>query len=103
MKKLTEAFNEISVKRGELFSLELTEMAGAGYLWDVHVGSGKATLLSTASKSLGGPDSIGGNILSTRIFRADEEGDIRIRAVHQQPWDKKNPPLAVKYFKIKVA
>lgn len=103
MKKLTETFNEISVKKGELFALELPELAGAGYLWDVTVGTGRATLLGTDNRALGRPDAVGGPTLTTRVYRADETGDIRLRAVQERPWEKgKVSPRDVKHFKVKV-
>lgn len=46
MKKLSEQFNMIAVKKGELFSVELEGNASTGYMWDIKVTAGEATLIS---------------------------------------------------------
>ena len=45
MKKLSEQFNSISVQKGEEFVVELQGNPSTGYLWELEVKSGQATVV----------------------------------------------------------
>ena len=46
MKTLTKAFNTATVEKGETFRIELDANATTGYLWDVQLKAGAASLVS---------------------------------------------------------
>ncbi len=89
MKKLTEQFNIAAVKKGETFAIELSSNPATGYLWDVRLKAGKASLVKKDYE----PDSknpyeVGGGGKDIFIFKAEEAGEIRIEAVYKRPWEK---------------
>lgn len=103
MKRLSEKFNAIAVKKGELFMLDLDGNASTGYMWDVKITAGDATVISretipTNSSKM----SIGGGPVERTIFRAENDGEIEIQAKWQQPWDKSSPPAKQAVFKVSV-
>ncbi len=103
MQKLTDKFNSIAVKRGEMFSVELRAASDGGYSWNVMVTAGKATLLARDSMPLADalPDAIGNDLIDRFLFKADEEGTIELKAMHQRPWEAN--PLETKKLKVKVS
>lgn len=70
---LTETFNQATVKKGDIFRIELNEggIAGLGYD-DVQVVSGKAKLLSDTREHYDDPHRF--------EFKAEEVGEIEIVA-----------------------
>ncbi len=46
MQRLSKAFNELTVKKGEVFAIDLDANATTGYLWDMRLTAGKASLVS---------------------------------------------------------
>ena len=102
MKKLTETFNSIAVKKGDMFEVELKASSGGGYTWNVLVTSGKATLLAKddLTDPSNPPDSIGGGHIVRFLFKADEVGMIELKATHKRAWEA--APLATKKLKVKV-
>lgn len=75
MKKLSEQFNTIAVKKGELFAVELNGNASTGYLWDVKVTAGEATVISRETLPENGKNfSFGGGAVERTIFRAENDG-----------------------------
>jgi predicted secreted protein len=107
MKKLSETFNSIAVKKGEYFAVELNNSGGTGYLWDVAVTAGKATLVREETKDLSRPGPhgepcCGGPILERTIFRAEEAGMIELQAELRRPWEKTSPPARSHQFKVSV-
>lgn len=103
MNKLTETFNSISVRRGDLFEIELHAQSGAGYDWDVAVTAGRATLLASdflPAHEIHDPEEVGGGPRKRFLFKADESGTIEIRAQHKRPWEDR--PIMTKIFRIKV-
>ena len=102
MKKLTETFNSIAVKKGDMFEVELKASSGAGYGWDVLVTSGKATLLAKdhLADPSQPPDSIGGGHIERFLFKADAVGTIELKATHKRVWEA--TALTTKKLKVKV-
>ena len=104
MKKLTETFNKISVAKGETFKIELYGNPTTGYLWDMSVTAGKATLVkqdSDAPSLVNDRMAIGGGSMQHFIFKAEEAGEIEIKAEYKRPWEK-NPAAQSHSFKITV-
>lgn len=103
MKKLSEQFNTIAVKKGELFAVELNGNASTGYMWDVKVTTGEAAVISRETIAHNNnPMAIGGGAVERTIFRAETDGEIEIEAKWQRPWEKSNPPAKQAVFKISV-
>lgn len=102
MKKLTEQFNTIAVKKGEIFAIELdASAADGGYLWDTKVSSGKATILSQETVFENrDPMAFGGGGLKRIFLRADEAGQIEIEAKLRRPWEHSQPPIRQANFKV---
>lgn len=104
MKKLSEQFNMIAVKKGELFAVELEGNASTGYMWDIKVTAGEATLISRETIPTNpGKINFGGGGVERTIFRAETDGEIEIKAKWQRPWEKSNPPAKQAVFKISVS
>jgi hypothetical protein len=76
---LTERFNEVTVKKGDIFQVDLVEGGIAGVMWNSQVVSGKATLLSATSKEHL-PGACDGQSTQRRVYRAEEAGEINIVA-----------------------
>jgi predicted secreted protein len=101
MKRLNETFNTASVKKGEKFEICLRAASGAGFLWEVHVASGKAELLSEKHSNLDPKsDSVGGDTIQHFVFKAKESGTIKINALYKRSW--LTQPGRAESFKIKV-
>lgn len=101
MKRLTEKFNSIAVKKGEMFEVEMQENANSGYIWEISVAEGKATLLAKDTQYVPSSDNDGGSLLYRFLFKADETGTIELKAQKVRSWEKQFP-VAFKNFKIKV-
>lgn len=107
MKKLSEQFNTIAVKKGEFFTVDLaTNGASTGYIWDLQVTAGTAT---TIRKDYIDPASrkedefvCGNTIIERTILQAQEDGVVEITANWQQPWMKGTPPAKTLKFKVNV-
>lgn len=103
MKRLSEKFNAIAVKKGELFMLDLDGNASTGYMWDVKITAGDATVISRETIPTNpGKMVIGGGAVERTIFRAENDGEIEIEAKWQRPWEKSNPPAKQAVFKVSV-
>ena len=102
--KLKDSFNEISVKAGETFAIEMTTNPSTGYNWSVEVISGvlrerqdKHTFEALKNNA------IGGSCTLKMVFqvRADvEPGDFSLVLSHGRAWN--NAPDKVVPFNIKV-
>lgn len=99
--RLTETFNSISVRKGELFTLELPTNASTGYSWQIDVVAGKAQLLTQDYVDLPPAGMVGGGCTQRLLYRADEAGEIEIRADYRRPWEN-TPPAKSHTFKISV-
>ena len=103
MKRLSEKFNAIAVKKGELFMLDLDGNASTGYMWDVKVTAGDATLISRETIPTNpGKMVIGGGGVERTIFRAETDGEIEIDAKWRRPWETSTPPAKHAVFKVSV-
>ena len=109
MKKLSEHFNSISVKKGECFAVELpSNGASSGYLWDLSVTAGQAKVIGRESIDPNPPKApweeldCGSDVIDRTIFRAEETGTIELQANYRRPWEKGTPPAKQKTFKITV-
>ncbi len=107
MKKLSEQFNTIAVKKGEFFTVDLaTNGASTGYMWDLQVTSGNASVIR---KDYIDPASrkddefvCGNTVIERTIMQAKEDGVIEITADYQRPWMKGTPPAKSLKFKVNV-
>jgi predicted secreted protein len=109
MKRLSEHFNSISVKKGECFAVDLlTNGASTGYMWDLDVTAGDATVIRKEYVDPNPPKTpdeemvCGKTIIDRTIFRAEETGTIELQASYRRPWEKGSKPAQQKTFKITV-
>jgi predicted secreted protein len=87
MKTLKEGFNQIAVKQGEEFAVELRNVASTGYCWDVKT-AGDVTPLG---RGLAEPfdyqkHGCGGGPAEVFKFKASKVGDTTIEATCSRPW-----------------
>ena len=104
MTRMTKAFNTATVRKGETFTVELDANPTTGYLWDMRLKAGKATLVSQeyTSSAPAGSMVIGGGGVETFVFRAEETGRIELEAEYTRPWEKNAKPAATQRFDITV-
>lgn len=108
MKKLTDTFNEASVARGEVFAIELPNAAfDGGYTWDLQVTSGKAELIAEheiSTPRLPGSEITypGAGLKEVFLYRAQEEGPLKIEAALKRSWEGDKPPLKTQAFTLTV-
>jgi inhibitor of cysteine peptidase len=89
MKKLTATFNEIAVKKGDYFLIELEGNPSTGYLWQFNVTAGKASAVHNDMVPFDrNPMVIGGGGMERTVMQAEEAGTIEIEAQLVRPWDK---------------
>jgi predicted secreted protein len=89
MKKLTDTFNEISVRKGDYFLIELEGNPSTGYLWEFNVKAGKASIVQKDMEPFDPrPMVIGGGGIERTIMQALDSGTIEIEAQLLRPWDK---------------
>ena len=110
MKRLSEQFNSISVKKGEFFIVDLPSNGGStGYMWDVSVTAGKASVVKKEYVELQ-PDETeedkmvcGRTFYDRTILQAQESGTIELKAEYRRPWETGTAPIHQKTFKVTVA
>ena len=109
MKRLSEQFNSISVKKGEFFIVDLpSNGASTGYMWDISVTAGKAKVVKKEYVELRPGDDerekmvCGRTVYDRTIMQAEETGTIELQADFRRPWEKGTPPAQTKTFKIDV-
>jgi predicted secreted protein len=104
MKTLTKAFNTATVRAGEAFRLELPSDPSTGYLWDVAVTSGDASVVSQQFKSAHQPGEFvcGGQGIEEVVFKAPQSGQIEIEATQSRPWLKSDPTAQKTRFTVTV-
>ena len=108
MKNLSEQFNSISVKKGEYFTVELKSNGGStGYLWDVAVTAGQATVVKKEYVELHHTKTPeekmpGRTMVDRTLLRAEETGTIELVANYRRPWEKTTPPARSHRFTVKV-
>lgn len=109
MKRLSEQFNNISVKKGEYFIVDLpSNGASTGYMWDLTVTSGKAKFVKKEYVELRPGDDerekmvCGRTMYDRTIMQAEETGTIELQADYRRPWEKGTAPIQQKTFKVTV-
>lgn len=104
MKKLTEQFNRIAVKKGEIFAIELDGSASdGGYLWETKVTAGSATVISRENVfGDSNPLAFGNGGLKRIFLRAESSGTIEIEAKLRRPWEQGTPPIRQAIFTVTV-
>jgi inhibitor of cysteine peptidase len=104
MKTLTKAFNTATVRKGETFRIDLDANPTTGYLWDVRLAAGKASLVSQEYKSAAPADSmvIGGGGVESFVFKAEETGTVELVAEYRRPWEKGTTPAVTHRFDVTV-
>lgn len=100
MQKLSAHFNDISVRKGEIFAIELEGIPSAGYIWSLLLTAGKASLLGEEYIAPPAP-LVGGSVKQVFTFKAEETGTIRIAGEYKRPWEAA-PPLKTQNFSITV-
>ena len=109
MKRLSEQFNSISVKKGEFFIVDLpSNGASTGYMWDLSVTAGKAKVVKKEYVELRPGDDereemvCGRTVYDRTIMQAEETGTIELQADFRRPWEKGTAPAKTATFKIDV-
>lgn len=100
MKTLTEIFNEITVKRGESFMIDLAENPSTGHRWKFQIVRGKAQKLDDKFKNQTRIDEIGQCGKRRMTYQAIGKKDIVIQAQYKREWEK--TPAGELTFKVKV-
>ena len=104
MKTLSKSFNTATVQKGETFKIELDANPTTGYLWDVRLKAGKASLLSQGytADAPAGSVVIGGGGVESFVFKAEEAGTVELVAEYSRPWEKSAKPAVTQRFDITV-
>lgn len=104
MKTLTKAFNTATVEKGETFRIELDANATTGYLWDVQLKAGAASLVSREYKTQKTPGEFvcGAAGIEEYVFKAEKSGTIELEAHYARPWEKGAKPADSRSFRIDV-
>lgn len=103
MKRLSEHFNSISVKKGEKFAIDLDGNASTGYMWQFNVRSGDVGVIGRETTPHSShPMVVGGGATESTVFQALETGTIEIEANWRRPWEKGTAPAKSIKFKIDV-
>ena len=89
---LSQGFNNVSVKKGDTFKIELYEGGIAGAIYDLEVIAGKATLIDTDEQRKGSV------AVRTYTFKAQEAGDVEVVAhgIMHGAGGRKSAPLSFK-------
>lgn len=104
MKTLSKSFNTATVQKGETFKIELDANPSTGYLWDVRLKAGKASLVSQnyTSDAPAGSMVIGGGGVESFVFKAEEAGTVELVAEYSRPWEKGTKPAVTQRFDVTV-
>lgn len=96
MKTLTEHFNNISVKKGDFFLVELAANNSTGYSWGLEVTAGQAKLISTVYiPDNVAVDIVGGSATERWLYLAEAEGPVEIKAEYKRGWEKTPPAKSI--------
>tara|TARA_B100000686_G_scaffold339746_1_gene414303 strand:+ start:763 stop:1068 length:306 start_codon:yes stop_codon:yes gene_type:complete len=88
MKTLCESFNEITIKRGEKFDIELAENPSTGHRWQFQVVSGKAAKVDDQFTPNNTPNTIGGVGTRKMTFKAVGKKTIVIQAKYKRAHER---------------
>lgn len=104
MKTLSKSFNAVTVQKGETFKIELDANPSTGYLWDVQLKAGKASLVSQnyTPDAPAGSMVIGGGGVESFVFKAEEAGKVELVAEYSRPWEKGTKPAVTQRFDVTV-
>ena len=100
MKKLSESFNDITVKRGSTFVIELDENPSTGHRWQFRIVSGKAGKMDDQFTAEQRPNTMGGVGKRRMTFKAFGKKDIVIKADYKRAWEQTSAGELT--FKIKI-
>ena len=86
MKSYDKSTNVIDANVGEIFSVELESVPGAGYQWDADVAEPGVELVE---KQVAPSDqgAIGGSGKEVFKFKPTEAGEAELRFVYKRPWE----------------
>lgn len=101
MKKLCESFNEITIRPGETFQIELMENPSTGYRWRFQIVSGKAQKMNDQYDAQNAT-AVGGVGKRTMTFKAFGKKDIEIRARYKRSWEKDSDAAGNLTLKVKI-
>lgn len=101
MKKLSEKFNTIAVRKGDFFAIELQENGSTGYLWELSAAQGRASFVrSETVTSQTAQKSVGGGYTLRSIWQAQADGIIEMKAELKRPWETGTPPVKTHRFTV---
>lgn len=100
MKKLSPAFNAVTVARREVFQIELKGIPAAGFIWALDIQDGEGRVLSQQSKGPQDPQLTGGEVTQIFSLIAEKKGQLRVVATYARPWETK--PAMTETFTITV-
>lgn len=107
MKTLTKAFNTATVEKGERFRIELEADSSTGYLWDIRLKAGAASLVSQQYKRQEEPGEFvtGGLAIEELVYQAGQQSGqtIEIEATYSRPYVPNDPTADKRLFRINIA
>jgi inhibitor of cysteine peptidase len=105
MQKLTDKFNAISVKKGDMFAVDLVANPSTGYDWNLEVTAGSASIVSREFLSSSGTGfrAVGASGMDRFIFRAEETGTVEISADYRRGRQKSAPSARSHQFRVNVS
>jgi predicted secreted protein len=91
---------EIELKKGDLFQIELFQLGGAGYSWNFEkLNPEYLELVSNGTRPID-TDRIGGPVLAVWVFKVKKTGGTEIEMDHYRIWEGKNK--AINHFEIRL-
>jgi predicted secreted protein len=91
---------EITVKSGDIFSIELEEVGAAGYSWFVDSLNTEYIEIVSRKTKLISEGKLGGPVLAVWMFRAKKKGSAEINLDYYRAWEGKE--TAKEHFSIKL-
>jgi len=101
-KTLNESFNETSLKRGQVFMIELDENPSTGHRWEFQVKNGKVQKIDDIFTSLARPNTVGGIGKRRMIYKSFGRKEIVIEAKYKRAWEKQKDAAGALTFKVKL-
>jgi predicted secreted protein len=86
VKSYDKSTDVIDAKVGEIFSVELESVPGAGYQWEADI---SATGVELVEKQIAPPDrsTVGGSSKEVFKLKATAAADDEIRFIYKRPWE----------------
>jgi predicted secreted protein len=91
---------EIELKSGDVFGIELAEMGSAGYNWYIDGLNTEVVELVSKETRVISKDRVGGPVMAIWLLKAKKTGKIEIKMDHYRIWEGKQK--ATKHFSIKL-